>query len=722
MNVAVLGLWHLGSVTAACVAESGHAVIAFDPDAPTVADLQAGKPPVAEPGLEELVQKNLAAGRLRFTHDVSQAVSAASVVWVCFDTPVDDDDRADVDQVIDHVVASFPFLQDGAVVLASSQLPVGSVRRLEAAWIPVANGRRVSFACSPENLRLGKAIVGFTRPDRVVIGVRDNGPRDRLEALFAPIAAPVEWMSVESAEMTKHAINAFLATSVAFINELATLCEESGADAKQVERGLKTEKRIGPYAYLSPGSAVAGGTLARDVMFLRSIGSATERPTPMLDGVVASNVSHRSWARRRLGVDLKHLKGSTIAVWGLTYKPGTDTLRRSEAVELCRWLVAEGARVRAHDPAVRSTEAALPGVERVEDPVAAVRGAAALVVATEWPDYRGISADVVAAAASSRLLVLDANRFLAQTLGGDPRFRYVSVGQPRMTGALTGRAALITGASQGLGLEIARAYVDAGANVLLCARDAAQLTAAVGDLTARAAPGQIVAGEPADVSRVEDVDRLMARALALFPQLHVLVNNAGIYGPMAPIEDVDWPAWVRAMEINLYGSVLPCRAVLPHFKQHRYGKIVQLSGGGATNPLPRISAYAASKAAVVRFAESVALEVREFGIDVNAVAPGALDTRMLDEVIAAGPGRVGQAFYDRMVKTKQGGGTPLETGAALAVFLGSAASDGITGRLLSAVWDPWAELPARRAELDATDVYTLRRIVPKDRGFSWEDS
>jgi NAD(P)-dependent dehydrogenase (short-subunit alcohol dehydrogenase family) len=175
------------------------------------------------------------------------------------------------------------------------------------------------------------------------------------------------------------------------------------------------------------------------------------------------------------------------------------------------------------------------------------------------------------------------------------------------------------------------------------------------------------------------------------------------------------------MEINVYGSVLPSRALVPHFKQHRYGKIVQLSGGGATNPLPNISAYAASKAAIVRFAESLALEVKPFGIDVNTIAPGALNTRMLDEVLAAGPDAVGRDFYDRMVTTKNQGGTPLERGAALAVYLGSAASDGITGRLLSAVWDPWEQLASRRADLDASDVYTLRRIVPKDRGFTWGD-
>jgi NAD(P)-dependent dehydrogenase (short-subunit alcohol dehydrogenase family) len=284
---------------------------------------------------------------------------------------------------------------------------------------------------------------------------------------------------------------------------------------------------------------------------------------------------------------------------------------------------------------------------------------------------------------------------------------------------LEGRAAVITGANQGLGLAIALAYVEAGASVLMCARDGSRLMAAREQVAAAAAAGQIVDAEPADVSNPDDVDRLVARAIARFPQIHVLVNNAGVYGPMGPIDEVDWPAWARAMEININGSVLPCRALLPHFKRNHYGKIVQLSGGGATNPLPRISAYAASKAAIVRFAESLALEVRDHRIDVNAIAPGALDTRMLDEVLAAGPDAVGSDFYDRMVNTKAQGGTPLSVGAALTVFLGSAASDGVTGRLLSAVWDPWAELPSHRDDLNNSDVYTLRRIVPKDRGFSW---
>jgi len=291
-----------------------------------------------------------------------------------------------------------------------------------------------------------------------------------------------------------------------------------------------------------------------------------------------------------------------------------------------------------------------------------------------------------------------------------------------MARPLEGRTALITGANQGLGLAIARAYVTAGASVFLCARDAALLEAARAEVSALATDSQLVRAQVADVSRREDVEALATAVLDAFPQLHILVNNAGIYGPMGLIEDVDWDAWARAIEINLFGSILVCRALVRHFKAHRYGKIVQLSGGGATNPLPRISAYAASKAAIVRFAETLAEEVRADGIDVNAIAPGALNTRLLDEVLAVGPEQVGAQFYERSLKQKAQGGAPLDAGANLAVFLGSAASDGITGKLLSAMWDPWDRLGEHLADLQRTDVYTLRRIVPADRGLPWGDT
>jgi 3-oxoacyl-[acyl-carrier protein] reductase len=282
---------------------------------------------------------------------------------------------------------------------------------------------------------------------------------------------------------------------------------------------------------------------------------------------------------------------------------------------------------------------------------------------------------------------------------------------------LTGRSAVVTGASQGLGRAIARHFVDAGAGVLLVARSAELLEEVRAELQPRAGAGQRVETLVGDVARPETADAVAARLRAGFPDFAVLVNNAGVYGPMGPIEDVDWEAWEDAVRVNLFGVVHMCRATIPLLRARGGGKIVNLSGGGATAPLPFISAYAASKAAVVRLTETFAEELKADRIDVNAIAPGPLNTRLLDEVLAAGPGKVGEDFFRRSLKQKDEGGAPLDKGAALAVFLASPQSDGISGRLLSAVWDDWRHLPERREQLAKGDVYTLRRIVPEDRGW-----
>ena len=286
---------------------------------------------------------------------------------------------------------------------------------------------------------------------------------------------------------------------------------------------------------------------------------------------------------------------------------------------------------------------------------------------------------------------------------------------------LAGRQAIITGGSQGLGLEIARKFVMAGADLMLCARNASMLEAAHAELASLTSGEQKIVTKVADVSVASDVLDVVDKTLALLGGCHILVNNAGVYGPKGEIESVDWQDWKKVIEINVYGSVLMSRSLLSHFKSQHYGKVIQISGGGATNPLPRISAYAVSKAAIVRYAETLAIEVAGKGIDVNCIAPGALNTRMLDEILQAGPEKVGQAFYERAVKQKEDGGAPLAKGAELALFLASSASDGITGKLISAVWDNWEQWPKHLDELAKSDAYTLRRITGKDRGFEWGD-
>jgi NAD(P)-dependent dehydrogenase (short-subunit alcohol dehydrogenase family) len=284
---------------------------------------------------------------------------------------------------------------------------------------------------------------------------------------------------------------------------------------------------------------------------------------------------------------------------------------------------------------------------------------------------------------------------------------------------LKGRCAIITGANQGLGFEIAKHFVAAGANVMLCARNFAKLKECQKELSAIAPPDVKILIRATDISKLDDVERLAADTLLQFGRIDILVANAGVYGTKGPIEEIDWQEWSDSIDINLKGTVLQCRAVIPHFKKARRGKIIILSGGGATKPMPFLSAYAASKAAVVRFAETLAEEVKEYGIDVNTVAPGALNTRLLDEILAAGPDKVGKSFYEQSLQQHAQGGTPLSMGASLCVFLASAESDGITGKLISAVWDPWDNFQSYLEDLKTTDIYTLRRIIPADRDKEW---
>jgi UDPglucose 6-dehydrogenase len=426
-------LWHLGCVTAACLADAGNEVVGLDLDDKLIDDLSHGTPPLDEPGLPELIAAGHQAGRLSFTTDAKSALHGAGVLWVTFDTPVDENDVADVAFVRYRLEQIKDAVQPGTLVLISSQVPVGFTRSLAADWA----GRGVRFGISPENLRLGKAIEVFRTPERVIVGLSDpEKDRDLVTRLFKPFGPAgsgqpprIEWMSLESAEMTKHALNAFLAVSVTFINELSRLCEVVGANAKEVERGLKSEARIGPKAYLGPGAAFAGGTLARDVRFLNDFGKKHNVPTPLFAGIWQSNENHKDWARQKVTQLVAGAKQPTAAVLGLTYKPGTSTLRRSSSVELCQWMHKQGIRVRAHDPAVHELPPELrPSIELAASPAEVLKGADLAVVATEWPAFRSLKPDdFVNAMRAPR--VIDQNWFLSNLLGNDPRVTYVATGR-----------------------------------------------------------------------------------------------------------------------------------------------------------------------------------------------------------------------------------------------------------------------------------------------------
>ncbi len=428
MNICVVGLWHLGSVTSACLAANKHKVVGVDDNTDTVKKLQQGEPPIYEPGLKELIQKGLQEKILSFTENTG-VLKDAEVVWITYDTPVDNDDQADVQFVIQSIKDLFPDLSDGTSVLISSQIPLGTTRDLEQAYQSVFPQKKVSFSYSPENLRLGTAIDRFCHPERVVVGLRDDAARNRLAALFSTFTDHIEWMSVESAEMTKHALNGFLATSISFANEIAAVCECTGADALEVAAGLKSDKRIGPYAYLEPGAAFGGGTLARDIQFLSQKAEELSQRVPLIFSVRKSNNAHKQWVQNKLLSVCKSLRGCHVAVWGLTYKPGTDTLRRSEAIELCKWLSLQGAAVHAHDPAVKTLPEDLKSnINLYTSALDTLKDAEVVVIATSWPEYRSIDVENIVAT-RDQLIVIDPNRFLANTFEADDRVCYMAVGK-----------------------------------------------------------------------------------------------------------------------------------------------------------------------------------------------------------------------------------------------------------------------------------------------------
>jgi len=393
-KVCVIGIWHLGSIYSVCLADLGYEVTGVDMDEKRVAALNQGTPPLFEPGLQELITANIKANRLTYSTDLSRAVKGASCVLITFDTPVDDQDDIDLSDIFTTANKLAGCLEDDTVILVSSQVPVGTCEQIKAMIQKKKPGLKFDIAYSPENLRLGQAIDCFKKPERIVIGADSSKTLEKVEKLFSVVKAPVLKMNLRSAEMTKHALNAFLATSISFGNEIANLCDEVGADAIKVAMALRTEGRIHAKTPLLPGLGFAGGTLARDLKALRKIGQEKGYETLLIDSVFTVNQRQNGIVVRKLNRIYGSVKGLTIGILGLTYKPGTSTLRRSAALEIIRQLVDHGAKVKAFDPKADMTEVkehaefALCG-----DVYAVAKGSDALVLITEWPEFKDLDFD-----------------------------------------------------------------------------------------------------------------------------------------------------------------------------------------------------------------------------------------------------------------------------------------------------------------------------------------
>ena len=428
--VTVLGLWHQGIVAAACHADWNYDVIASDHDAVKISRLSQGKAPLFEPGLDDLLQRGLTAGKLKFTAAPVDAVKDSTFVLIAFDTPVDDNDRSDLTEIFLTIDEITPSLADGVVLHITAQVPVGTCDKLTARIRQMRPQLKFGIVYSPENLRLGQAIERYRKPPLPVLGSDDSAAIDALEKLYAPCGVKWERCTLRTAEMSKHALNGFLALSVTFANELGNLCDSVGADGYRLAELLRLEPRIGTKAMLFPGLGFSGGTLARDLQTLRGLGDKFTIETNLFDGAWTSNQHQNRLVARRLKSHFGgSLAGKKICVLGLTYKPDTSTLRRSAALEVIADLAAAGAEISTSDPkADRAELAAYRDFTFHTLPLAATCGADALVLMTPWADYKSL--DFAAVKTSMRgTLVFDTANFWPTAAIAAAGLDYMNIGR-----------------------------------------------------------------------------------------------------------------------------------------------------------------------------------------------------------------------------------------------------------------------------------------------------
>jgi UDPglucose 6-dehydrogenase len=410
--VCVVGIWHLGSVNCVGFAERGYRVIGLDFDPERADKLGRGVPPLFEPGLEEAMKRHLASGLLRFSSDPRMAAEADWIV-IAYDSPVNDRDEVDVSPVLDAARHLAPHLRPSAPLIITSQIPLGTSERVEHSVRIARPDWTSGVVYTPENLRLGSAIGRFMQPDMLVLGA--SGPHAHAAALDLYSVFEVEKIQTDlrSAEMVKHALNTFLATSITFINEIANLADRLGADAVAVGQALKRDKRIGSSALMSPGLGFSGGTLARDVMQLRKFASDLGYEARLLDSIVHVNENTFREVVHKLESRLGRLEGTKIGLLGLTYKPGTSTVRRSPAIKVAGLLQSAGATCVAYDPGASAEEMASSGVAitRALKVAEVFNGADAVVLLTEWPEFAELDYAQLASTMKRRVLV-DSKNFL----------------------------------------------------------------------------------------------------------------------------------------------------------------------------------------------------------------------------------------------------------------------------------------------------------------------
>src|SRR3989338_188391 len=431
MRIGVVGLWHLGEVVSSCLAELGHTVTAYDPDPAVIEKFRRGEPVLAEPDIRELMAKNKKAGRLSYEIFSPDAVKLHDIFFITFDTPIKKDDSPDtgiIDKTVEEIAKN---ARPGLLIIVMSQLPVGTMQTLKEKIRKICRRDDIKICHVPENLQLGRAVESFMKPARIIIGAE---PKDAelVKKIFEKLPGEKIIMSPASAEMAKHALNSFLATSLSFIYNIADICEAVGADVVAVPLALKSDPRIGAAAYLDASLGFSGGTLMRDMRVLESIARKNKIAVPVVSGAIQTNVKRLTRAVKISQRHLGSLQGKKVTVLGLTYKPGTPTLRSSLAISLMKLLKRRGMVVSGSDPSASCTEVAkLTGGGCDKNLYRAASGSRAVIMITAWPEYITLDLMRLKKTMLSPFLFIDARNFLASRAGefAGLGFRYRGVGR-----------------------------------------------------------------------------------------------------------------------------------------------------------------------------------------------------------------------------------------------------------------------------------------------------
>ncbi len=434
MRITMIGSGYVGLVSGACFADFGHRVICVDKDAKKIEALKKGIMPIFEPGLEELVARNVKEKRLSFSTDIPAAVRDSEVLFLAVGTPARrGDGHADLTYVFQAAREAAECAENFTVIVTKSTVPVGTGDKIEKIVREVKPKDEIAVVSNPEFLREGAAIADFKRPDRIVIGTDDPRAREVMVEVYRPLylnAAPIIVTSRRTAELIKYAANAFLATKISFINEIADLCEAVGANVQEVARGIGLDNRIGG-KFLHAGPGYGGSCFPKDTLALVKTAQEADSPVTIVETVISVNDSRKKSLAKRVEKALGGpLKGKTIAVLGLTFKPNTDDMRDSPSLALVPDLQAAGAKVRAHDPeGIEQAKPMLPGTEFCATAYQAIEGADALVILTEWDAYRALDLDQVKKSLKSPVVVDLRNIYRPEEMKA-MGFRYTSIGRP----------------------------------------------------------------------------------------------------------------------------------------------------------------------------------------------------------------------------------------------------------------------------------------------------